>query len=262
MLSEIRFLRHLIAADIASSMEYRVNFIIQIAGMILNNGVYFAFWLIFFERFNSVGGYEIADIYLLFAVANMGFGLTFLFSSNTGYRLAVIIAQGKLDYYLSYPRNVLLHVIFSRMRTSAIGDIVFGLVMYLLTGRFSIHEISLYFITSFLAFLILLGFTVILGSLSFYVGNAEQTSRQMIDIIRTLSLYPHTLFSGFARFIIYSVIPAAFIASIPVEIITTRSPMLLIILFSFSIIIWLTAVSVFYTGLRRYESGNAINVNI
>ena len=136
MKNELLFLRELMALNLASAMEYRVSFISQIAGMFLNNGIYFVFWLIFFDKFGAVRGYEMGDIFLLFAIVAFGFGLAFTFAANTGAEMAHLIAQGRLDYYLVLPRPLLTHVVCSRMSVSAIGDVSFGLMAYLFTGRF------------------------------------------------------------------------------------------------------------------------------
>jgi hypothetical protein len=37
---------------------------------------------------------------------------------------------------------------------------------------------------------------------------------------------------------------------------------LLLLLVAAAFIIWLIAIATFYAGLRRYESGSAINVNV
>lgn len=259
---ELRFLRALTAVNLASAMEYRASFISQILGMFLNNGIYFVFWLIFFDRFGRVRGYEIGDIYLLFAVITLGYGLGYMFAGNAGTNLAYLIAQGRLDYYLVFPRNLLLHVVFSRMIVSTIGDVTFGLIAYLFTGRFQPIEILLFLVTAVLSGLVFIAFSILTGSLAFYMGNAQYTSQQLTNALVTFGLYPNTLFTGFARFMLYSLIPAAFIGAVPVEIIKGRDGRLLLGLLGAAVVMWVVATAVFYVGLRRYESGSALNVNV
>ena len=262
MKNELLFLRELIKLNLASAMEYRASFISQILGMFINNGIYFVFWLIFFDKFGAVRGYEIGDIYLLFGIVALGYGLAYMFAANTGPNLAYLIAQGRLDYYLVLPRRLLPHVIFSRMSVSTIGDVTFGLMAYLLTGRFHPIDIMLFLITAVLAGLVLVGFSIINGSLAFFLGNAQQLSQQANGAIVTFALYPHTLFTGWARLFLFTVIPAGFVGGVPVEVVTGRNPLLLLGLVLVVIAIWSLATAVFYFGLRRYESGSAINVNV
>ncbi len=101
--AELSFLRQLMGVNLASAMEYRASFVTQIVFMFINGGIYFVFWLIFFEQFGDVRGYDIGDIYLLFAVVSFSYGIGHLFAGNAGANLAYLIAQGRLDYYLVFP---------------------------------------------------------------------------------------------------------------------------------------------------------------
>lgn len=260
--AELSFLRTLAAVNLSSAMEYRASFFTQIFGMLLNNGIYFIFWLIFFRQFGAVRGYVIDDIYLLFAIVTLGFGLAHMFAGNTGANLAYLIAQGRLDYYLVLPRNLLLHVIFSRMIVSTIGDVTFGVLAYLFTGRFHPVEIALFVLASVCAGLIFVGFSTIAGSLAFFMGNAQYASQQLSNAVLTFALYPNALFGGFARFLLYTLLPAAFIGAVPVAIVKGRDGLLLLGLIGVALLIWALATAVFYLGLRRYESGSALNVNV
>jgi len=260
--TELSFLRALIGLNLASAMEYRASFLSQIVGMMINNVIYFVFWLIFFEQFGTIRGYNTDEIYLLFAVATVAFGLAHIVAGNVGPHLAYLIAQGRLDYYLVFPRNLLVHVVFSRMMVVAIGDLVFGFVAYLFTGLFHPLEILFFLAAAVLAALVFIAYGVIAGSLAFYMGNAQNASQQLWGAMITFVLYPNSLFSGVSRMLLYTLIPAAFAGAIPVRIIQERDPVLLLVLLAAVVVIWGVATAVFYLGLRRYESGSALNVNM
>ncbi|KAA3657863.1 MAG: hypothetical protein DWQ04_26860 [Chloroflexi bacterium] len=262
VVTELAFLKTLVGLNLSSAMEYRASFITQIVGMFINNGIYFVFWLIFFERFGNIRGYGIQQIYLLFAVVTLGYGLSFMFAGNTAHNMAYLIAQGRLDYYLVFPRNLLLHVISSRMIISTIGDISFGVMAYLFTGLFQPIEILLFVVAVILGALILVAFSIVVGSLAFFMGNAQYSSQQLYFAMLTFSLYPNSLFSGVSRVLLYTIIPAGFVGAVPVEMVQTHSWQLLLAMVGMATLMWVLATAVFYTGLRRYESGSAINVNV
>src|SRR5574338_637823 len=99
-------------ANLLAAMEYRTSFLSQMIGMMLNNLIYFFFWMIFFDRFQEVQGWKLRDMLILFGVAASGFGLSvFLFGNLM--RIAEAITTGRLDYYLSMPRPVFLHLLAS-----------------------------------------------------------------------------------------------------------------------------------------------------
>ena len=259
--SELTFAGHLVRLSLASLMEYRASFLTQAVGMFLNNGIYFVFWLLFFDRFEEIRGYEIEQIYLLFAVVSLGWGMAFTFAGNAS-RLATLIAQGRLDYYLALPRPVLPHILFSSMSAFTMGDITFSVVAYLFAGRFDVVSILLFLVASTLVAVICACFAATVGCLSFFIGNANQWASYLTNTLISFALYPFGLFQGLARLVLYTLIPAAFIGAVPVEIIETHDGVLLggLALAAAASVLILSVV--FGIGLRRYESGSAINVNI
>lgn len=260
--AELTFLRALVGVNLSSAMEYRASFLTQIVFMFINNGIYFVFWLIFFNQFGAVRGYNVQDVYLLFGIVAFSYGIGYMFAGNTGANLATIIAQGRLDYYLALPRNLLSHVIASRMVVSTIGDVTFGLTALIVAGFYGLGDLLFFFATSIPAALIFVGFATIAGSLAFYTGNAQYASQQASNAILTFALYPDALFAGGVRFVLYTIIPAFFIGAVPVQIIKEHDLLLLGGLWLVTLVVWGLATAVFYIGLRRYESGSAINVNL
>ncbi|MCL4879431.1 MAG: ABC-2 family transporter protein [Anaerolineae bacterium] len=258
---ELRFTGHLIKLGLAGLMEYRASFLMQAVGMFINNGVYLVFWMLFFDRFKDVKGYQLEQIFLLFGFVALGFGIAYTFAGNAG-RLAEFIAQGRLDYYLTLPRPVLPHVLFSRMGSFSVGDLTFGLMMYFFVGKFDLLSPILYLVCAVLAAVIFVSFSVITGCLAFYFGNASFVHMQLQNTMITFSLYPIGLFQGTIRLILFTLIPAAFVGAVPVEIVQTRSPELLLGMIGVAIFSVLLMTFVFQGGLRRYESGSALHVNL
>jgi ABC-2 type transport system permease protein len=259
--SEGLFLIELWKTNLSSAMEYRASFISQVIGMIINDGIYFVFWLLFFDRFKIVRGWGMGDMVLLFSIITTGYGLAFVGFGNA-MNLAELIAQGRLDYYLALPRDVLLHVLASRSILSAWGDLTFGLLAYLFTGRFTLPEITLWLLASLCSSAVLVSSFAIFGCLSFWLGNATQLAIQANNAILTLALYPRDIFEGAVRFIMLTILPAAFVGAIPLDVVRKMDWTALLGLMAFAIGLTLFMRIVFYAGLRRYESGSALNVNV
>src|SRR3989304_8867581 len=113
MLQEFRFLLSLWKTNLAGAMEYRAAFISQSIGMILNDAVYFVIWIIFFDRFPSIRGWQLTDMFIVFGISASAFGLAGLLFGNA-FNLGDIIVKGRLDYYLSLPPPGPPHVLSSR----------------------------------------------------------------------------------------------------------------------------------------------------
>jgi ABC-2 type transport system permease protein len=99
---------------------------------------------------------------------------------------------------------------------------------------------------------------VIAGSLAFWIGSAEAAAFQAQQAAITFSLYPGAMFHGWIRLLLFTLIPAGFISHIPVELLRSFDPLLLVGLLAFTLFSATLAVAVFRLGLRRYESGNLV----
>ncbi|MBN1888713.1 MAG: ABC-2 family transporter protein [Thermoflexales bacterium] len=258
---ELVFLLALWKANLLAAMEYRAAFISQVLGMMLNNAIYFVFWVIFFDRFKEVRGWGLSDMMLLFGIVAISWGASaFLFGNAM--ELANVIASGRLDYYLSLPRPVLLHVLASRSITSGLGDFVYGLLTFAVAGHYTPDAIARFVVAILLSSTVLLSFLILVQSLAFWLGNASMLGGASINAILTFSLYPISLFDGSARFILFTILPGAFIGALPAEFVRTFSWQALAQLLAGAGVFLALAVTVFQRGLRRYESGSAIQVQV
>ena len=99
-------------------------------------------------------------------------------------------------------------------------------------------------------------------SLAFWIGNAAQISQQASNAMITFSIYPTALFEKGARFILSTIVPAALIGAVPAEFIRSFSWETLAQLVGAALILVALALIVFRRGLRRYEIGSAIQIQM
>ena len=238
-------------------MEYRVSFISQVVFMFLNDLIFLSIWWIFFNRFREVKGWAMGDIILLFAVAATAFGMGVVIFGNAA-RLSQVVREGGLDYYLSLPKDPLLHTLVSRMNISGLGDAIFGVAIFFLSGEVSPVKFAIFVGTAIVSTAIFTSFMVIVHSLSFFIGNSEGISNLMTEAILAFSLYPRSIFTGVAKIILFIIIPAGFVSYLPVSLIKEFSYPVLAGYLAFAVGIVFLARWVFMKGLKRYESGNLV----
>ena len=70
------------------------------------------------------------------------------------------------------------------------------------------------------------------------------------------------MFDGVARFLLFTILPAAFIGAVPAEFVRSFSWTVLGQLLLVTTVFLTLAIVVFYRGLRRYESGSAIQTQV
>ena len=256
-----RFLLALWKANILSTMEYRAAFITQVVGMMLNDGFYFLFWVIFFGRFEEINSWGLQDMFILFGLVAAGFGLGAFLFGNT-FMLSEIISKGQLDYYLALPRPVLLHTIASRSLSSGLGDFLYGLLSFAVARQLGVGTIARFILGTLLSMIIFLSFMIAVNSLAFWLGNTQMLGNQVFNALVTFSIYPINLFEGGARFLLYTLIPAAFIGAVPAGFVSNFSWQDFWLLLGVASLLLFLAIFVFNRGLRHYESGSAIQVQV
>src|SRR6266498_2117517 len=250
---ELKFLLAVWQANLQSVMEYRVSFLLQVGGMMLNDFIYFAIWIIFFDRFKEVRGWGISDMYITYGVLASAFGLVALLFGNS-FTLSEIINQGRLDYYLSLPRPVLLHTVSSRMISSGMGDFTYGFLSYALSGQYTWHGFLRFVLAMLLAATVFAAFLILVQSLAFWLGMISDLANLAVNAMVTFGIYPITLFDNYAKLILFTLIPAAFLGAVPAEFIRAFTWQTLAELFLGAVAFLFVAVAVFRLGLKRYES--------
>jgi len=260
-MKEIKFLFAIWKANLQSAMEYRISFLTQMFGMILNNFMYFAIWIIFFDRFEDVRGWGVNDMYVTFGVLASAFGLVSVFFGNT-FMLSEVISKGRLDYYLSMPRPVLLHTVASRMISSGVGDFFYGFISYGLSGYLTWDGLARYVLAMLLAATVFAAFLILTQSLSFWFGMMSNFSNLVLNAMLTFGIYPITLFDSYAKLILFTIIPAALMGAVPAEFIREFTWQTLGQLLFGAVAFLGVAILVFRLGLRRYESGSAIQIEV
>lgn len=258
---ELRFLAALWQANLLAALEYRAAFLSQVIGMVLNNGIFFVFWILFFGRFDKVQGWALPEMLLLFGLVAAGFGLAvFLFGNCL--RLADVIAGGRLDYYLSLPRPVLLHALAGRSVTSGLGDLLYGCLSFALSGPTSLGDGIRFGLGVLVSMTVFVAFLVLVHSLAFWMGNASLLAGQVVNAVICLSTYPLELFDGTARLVLFTVVPAALMGAVPAGLVHHFTWVGAGQLVAAAGALLALALAVFRRGLRRYESGSAVQIEV
>ena len=247
------YLRH----NLMSAMAYRSAFFLQVVGMVLNDAMLLFFWWVLFSQLPTLRGWQLSQVMTLYGLVAFGFGVANVVCGNA-FLVARIIVRGELDYYLVLPADTLIHLLVSRMSLSAWGDAIFGLAVYLIAGPDRWRSLPLFLLLGGLVGLIFVAFSVLVSSLAFWLGNADTLAGQAINALTSFGLYPVEIFPGAVQWILYTLIPAAFVGSVPASLLSDFQWGRLALLGAVTAGLALVARWVFQRGLRRYESGNLV----
>src|SRR5215213_11559397 len=93
----------LIGARIRAQMQYKVSFWMDLLGFGLVTGLEFATIAILYGRFQSIGGWSIAEVALLYGLTATSFGLAEMFSRGFDSPFERMMQQGTFDLVLTRP---------------------------------------------------------------------------------------------------------------------------------------------------------------
>lgn len=251
----VGYVRH----NLMSAMEYRAAFLLQVFGMALNNVIFLFFWWVLFTRLPVIHGWTMPKVATIFGLVALAFGLANGLFGNC-MRIASIVVTGDLDYYLALPADPLLHLIVSRTQISAWGDAISGLGIFIFLVPGSLVKLPLFLLYSAIGALIFVGFSVIVGSLAFFLDQSQDITGYLYNAMISFSLYPIDIFPRIVRLLLYTLIPAAMVGALPARLLYEFRWEWLAAMVGFAALILFCARRLFTLGLRRYESGNRVTV--
>lgn len=255
------FFIHLLRTSIKASISKRGAFLIESGLMIANNLIFFLIWWIFFRQFNDIAGWNFNDMTALMAIGTGGYGLTQVCFGAVR-NLSKIIINGDLDPFMTQPKNLLLHIAGSKSHSKGWGNLMTASILIILGKLTSLDTLPLILVCIISSCLVFTSFNIIAHSLPFWMGSVEGLSKKYCDSLFLFALYPTNIYSGVLQIIMFTLIPAGIISYLPVELIRNFSWPLLLLLISSSLGFVGIAFFVFYSGLRKYESGNRFGTRL
>lgn len=249
-----KYMMYCIKCNISAAVNDRKSFIIQTLFMFLNNFVWLGFWVILFynSEGGNINGVTLNDIIGLWSVPTISYGICF-FAFGGVENLSYMIANKELDNALTKPKHSLISAVTSSSNLSAMGDILYGLVLGLFAAEFNPLKYLLLLLISIVGAAGFLGISIIVNSFAFWFGDISKTVKMYThNLLLTLTIYPKEMFTGVIKILMYTVIPAMYVAHIPVVLVTNFSFSLLLFELLVVTLILITSVKVYEKGLEKY----------
>jgi ABC-2 type transport system permease protein len=201
----------------------------------------------------------VGDVQLLFGISAAGFGsMQALAGGAMG--LSRFIDEGSLEPLLTQPKPTLSYALGCRSQASGFGDFCSGVAFIAMSGYWSWASTPLVVLAVATSAVTFTAACVLFGSLAFWIPRSHVLSRQLLDLTITFSLYPDVLFGGVLRLLLFTLLPAGFIAYVPAALVRSASwTDFALTLLGGALFAWL-AGRAFRAGLRRYSSGSRFGV--
>lgn len=242
------------AHSIRTSFSDRMNFTLQAAGMVLNDGFFLVLWFMFFAGFRQVGGWGRSDVALLLGVIMEIVAVSGVFFG--GYRdMAATILRGELDSLLTQPKWVLPRLIARESIPSAWGDLAVGLMLLAAYAQISLAMLPLALIAFACGLTVYVSSGVLYASLAFWFSGARSFARDLTDFMLLFSSYPGSIYTGATRLVAYTILPAGFVVLTPVKLLRTPDALTFAIAVGAAALYAALALAAFHFGLKRYRRG-------
>ena len=247
-----------IKKNFKNEKELKSSFIISIVGMAINNIAFLILWYYFGKTVGEINGWKPLDIFGLYGFSATSYGIIACLFVGI-FNIPNYISNGTFDKYLLTPKNILIKVSTSAISTSAIGDLLFGVICFIVFSvfnRLTIIQLLVSLLLIIVSSIIFYSFTLICMSVSFYLMDGHNVSTGLYGIFLSNSLYHGGAFTGLLRIIFTFVIPSLLLGAIPVEIIKDLSMLNLIMIVLLAIFWFILSILFFYKSLKKYESNN------
>ena len=246
--------------NLIKQMDNKLSFIMQILFMVLNDAMFLIQWAVIFNLQESIGGYGFREVALLWALAASTYGIAYFFFANAN-NLSNLIVSGKLDAFLIQPKNVLINIASSESKPSALGDILYGIIILLFLGV-DLKTWALFILFSISGGLIATALFIIWHSFSFYFKNTEEIALTLSNILICFATYPITIFNEKTKFLFSTIVPIIFMVYIPLDVIIKFSSINIFIVLGFTLFVIILAFLLFHFGLKKYSSSNLMSARI
>lgn len=258
VVKNIKLIFSYLKLNMQKELAYKTSFVLKVVMMILNNAFFLLQWYIIFNITDNIAGYTFNDVILLWGLSAGSYGVAHMLFGNA-FHIEEIIYEGKLDVYLTQPKNVLINVCSSSSSVSAIGDVLYCFIALGIIGApwwWFFVAIPVIVIGA----IIYTGCIVTLESLSFYIKRGGSVAEMVSSAMTLFGTYPSVIFTGIVKVVLYTIIPVGFAIFVPAENIFLTFNIYWVLAFIGVAAFWaIMAFLSFNYGLRKYNSGSLMS---
>lgn len=255
---------HLLRLYIKTKMEYRLSFLIHIISMFINYACAFGAIYVLVARFGVLGGWTWPELALLLGFQLLAYSIGAATSFVQFRDMEDMVRRGTFDVLLTKPVSPWGYVVFSGLHIDYAGHIVLalGLMVWALAQLDIAWSPAL---VIYGVFALVNGCLVVAAVLTMIGASAMVLvqSRAFYSIFFSfweLTRYPLTIFPVAAQWVLFTVVPLAYMNFVPVSVflgkpvgvIGAAAPVMSLVSGPLSVLV---AMAWWRFCLRHYQSG-------
>lgn len=241
----------LCAQHFKARMEYRADFFVSIAGIIVVNLVgVLTLWIIF-HSITDLAGWSYHELVFVYAFVLLTTLPVQLFFDNVWQLNGKLIDGSFIKYYFR-PLDMLFYFISERLEIKGIGQLCIAAVMLVYASgeldiAWSAENISIFFLLVLSSSLVVMGIFLLASAVGFWVLNST-FALAFVSKLNSLAHYPMNIYNDFFKFLFTFIIPIGYIAFYPAKLILRSgetdvlayfSPLIGAVLFGIAYHVWI-----------------------
>lgn len=217
----------LAAASMRSEFQYRANAISSVIGGVIYQLTGFLVVWIIVDRFNTIGGWSLAEITFLYGMRLTAHGIFYLCFSQM-FEIDRVLISGEYDRFLVRPISPLLQLFTRKLRVNCFGDLIGGAALLGFAAQGVGVEWSL--VTWSFVLLAVVGGALVegaiqiaLGALSFRFLSTIAVRQTVNEVFNQYGNYPQRIFPELLQYLLTFALPVAFVAYFPASALLDRT---------------------------------------
>lgn len=217
----------LIRAGLREEMQFRANFLIEVAFGLVDQTIGFAFIWVVLGKFQAIGGWTLGEVTLLYGIQLMGHALWALSFSRI-ILVEPMVQMGDFDTMLIRPMPIALQFMFGGFRVATAGDVLGGAVLLGVGLRGSEIDWSpakvVFLVLAVIGAGLVRGALELAGSALVFRSLVSDWAQSFSEVLfGTFGGYPLDIFTRRLRLFLTWVIPVAFVAWVPASVLLDRT---------------------------------------
>ena len=254
-----RLYRVLIKQFLKVVMQSKVDFLMGLLGFFLTQASGIIFLYLIFQQIPDLQGWTLDQLIFIYGFAQIPRGIDHLFTDNIWLVAWRLVINGEFDRYMLRPMNVFFQVIAEKLQPDALGEILIGTILVIISVQkgvavFTPVNILLFVVSMLAGALIYTSIKLFFASFALWIkqsGSLLQVAYEMAEFAK----YPTEIYHKGIQFIITWVIPFAFVAYLPASFFLGKEGAGVIgVECVIAVIFWCLAYGLFNYGLKYYES--------
>ncbi len=255
---------HLVGAQARSQMQYRLSFLLTMAGAFAGNIIDFAAVAIILQRVPRLAGWSLGEVALLYGMSALSFSVAELFAASLDNFDRFIVA-GTFDRVLTRPLGALFQALTEDFRLHRFGRLaqgvaVFAIAQQLLAIPWSTPRVAVLVLALLSGFGIYFSIFVLGAVFCFWTVQGKEATNILTYGGDFFASYPLDLYRGWLRRFFTFIVPLAFVNYYPALFLLGRTDPLGLPLWTQLLspvvagMMALVAWRAWAMGMRRYQS--------